>query len=201
MEKQGTLNKDDGIISILDLPEQIFRNIFQHIGIDELFYTIRKLNQDIRKYVDDYLPLKGVFVLIGKHSVHSRLIRIFKWKGNNYVTHLSVAQPFPMSDHSSHMKSHLMLTQLDMLPLPIPSNETQGPLLFAIHSSIPMTYRPISIVPFEKQFFAGKLAVDLHEFDVSTGHWKLLKTRYGNLNSQIVSCSLINDSTFIVFEI
>ena len=109
MEKQGTLNKDDGIISILDLPEQIFRNIFQHIGIDELFYTIRKLNQDIRKYVDDYLPLKGVFVLIGKHSVHSRLIRIFKWKGNNYVTHLSVAQPFPIIVSCSHQRLNIFI--------------------------------------------------------------------------------------------
>ena len=84
MERQGKLKKDDGVIGILDLPEQIFRNIFQYIGIYELFSTMRKLNRDVRKYVDDYLVLQAVFVLIREHSVASRLIHIFKWKGNVY---------------------------------------------------------------------------------------------------------------------
>ena len=89
--------------------------------------------------------------------------------------------------------------KLHLLPLSIPSNESQGPLLFAIHSSIAFSNHTICIDGIWRPFFAGKVAVDLYEFNVKTCHWKLLKTRYGSLNSQIVSCSLINDSTVLMF--
>ena len=197
MERQGKLKKDDGVIGIRDLPEQIFRNIFQYIGNYELFSTMRKLNRDVRKYVDNYFPLQGVFVLIREHNVASRLIHIFKCQGENFVTQSSLAQPFPMCEHGSHMQTET--TKLHLLPLSIPSNESQGPLLFAIHSNIVFTNHTVCENGVWKPFFPGKVAMDLYEFDVKMCHWKLLKTRYGNLNSQIVSCALINDSTFLMF--
>ena len=64
MKTKKALNKDEGITSILDLPEQVFRKIFQHISTRELFSTVRKLNRDVKKYVEDYFSLQGVFVLI-----------------------------------------------------------------------------------------------------------------------------------------
>ena len=48
-EKNGILT------SILDLPEQVLRQIFRHISIQELFTTLRNVDPNVRKYVDDYL--------------------------------------------------------------------------------------------------------------------------------------------------
>ena len=56
MKKQKRLNKNGGIVSILDLPEQILRHIFRYISIQELLTTVTNVNPEVRKYVDDYLP-------------------------------------------------------------------------------------------------------------------------------------------------
>ena len=85
MKLQKGLNNDKGIISILDLPEQIFREIFQHISTHELFSTVRNLNQDLKQYVEDYLSLLGVFLLIG--YVPTLVIYILKKGGNKFVAH------------------------------------------------------------------------------------------------------------------
>ena len=61
MKRQKALNKNEGTTSILDLPEQIFRNIFRCISIQELFTTVRNVRPKFREYVDDYLP--HVFVV------------------------------------------------------------------------------------------------------------------------------------------
>ena len=78
MEKQEALYKNGRVISILDLPEQIFRNIFRHISTHELFATVRKVDPNVRKYVADYLPLIGSFMLIKKQGFTTSLIHIFK---------------------------------------------------------------------------------------------------------------------------
>ena len=49
MKSNKALNKERCIINILDLPEQIFRNIFRHISTQELFSTARKLNRDVKQ--------------------------------------------------------------------------------------------------------------------------------------------------------
>ena len=56
MKRQKALNKNGGTTSILNLPEQILRNIFRCISIQELFTTVRNGFPKFREYVDGYLP-------------------------------------------------------------------------------------------------------------------------------------------------
>ena len=55
---------DQGSIILAGLPEQVLRQIFRYIGTYKLFHTVRKLNQRLKKLVDEYLCLRGVFMLI-----------------------------------------------------------------------------------------------------------------------------------------
>ena len=187
MKRQEALNKNGGITSILDVPEQIFRRVFRHISIHELFTTVRNVNSNVRKYVDDFLSLAGVFLLIKEQGLSTRLIHIFKPKGSNFVTVSSLAQPFPVSDHSSYMK--VADKDLDTFPPAFPSTEIQGPLLFGLHSGI--SFR--SDLSVYKRPIAGKVAVDLSVFDLEKSRWKLLKTRYANINGRIVSCLIFTE--------
>ena len=188
--EMAALNKNEGIIGILDLPEQIFRYIFRYISIHELFCTMRKVNPNVKKYVDDYLPLVGVFLLINERDLNTRLIHIFKPKGSNFVMISDMAQPFPVSDHSSvlcpmlNLSPHLKIEneELDMFPLALPSSNIQGPLLFGLHYRIPC-----------RSDASAKVATKFHGFDVEKSHWKLLKTRYANINGKIVSCHIFTE--------
>ena len=127
--EMDALNKNERIISIFDLPEKIFIYIFRYISIRELFCTVRKVDPNIRKFVDGYLPLVGVFLSIKEQDLTTRLIHIFKPKGSNFVTISAIAQPIPVSDHSSvlgpmlDLPPHLKVEnkEFDMFPLALPS--------------------------------------------------------------------------------
>ena len=113
-QKQHLTN---GIIGILDLPEQIFRNIFGYINTHELLSVVRRINRDVKQYVDKYLHLQGVFVVIAEQNVNgciekiTRLLHIFKREGTKFETNLSISKPFPMFDHSSYMKVQINMCQ------------------------------------------------------------------------------------------
>ena len=193
MKTQKEHNNVKGITGIIDLPEQIFRKIFQHISTQELFFTIRKLNRDVKKYVEDYLSLQGVFVFIREQNMPTRVILIFKREGNKYVTHSWVAPSFPMLDHSSNI--NIENTKLHMFPLLTMSKGIQGPLLFGVHSRIPYRYfRGV------QGSMTERVAVDLYGFEADKCCWKHLKTRYANINGQMIICSAINDSTLLMFQ-
>ena len=189
MKTQKELNNVKDITCILDLPEQIFRKIFRHISTQELFFTIRKLNRDVKKYVEDYLSLQGVFILIREQNMPTLVILIFKREGNKYVTHSTVAPSFPMLDHSSNI--NVENAKLHLFPLLTMSTAVQGPLLFGVHSRTPSRYF---------RGVAERVAVDLHGFDADKCCWKHLKTRYVNINGQMIICSVLNDSTLLMFH-
>ena len=142
-----------------------------------------------RHYVDEYLHLQGVFVLITKQWVNNsmrnrtRLLYIIKREGTKFETSLSISKPFPMLDQRS-----IQNRKSDLYPLLTPSNETQGSLIFEVHSSSYFTHSS-----------AAKLALDLYRFDVEKCNWKLLKRKYANIKSRVISCTPISDSTLLMF--
>ena len=176
MKTQEDLNKEDGIISILDLPEQIFRNIFRHINTHQLVSVVRRINLNMKQYVDEYLHLQGVFVLITKQWMNNnmrnktRLLYIIKRAGTKFETSLSISKPFPMLDQRPMQNRNT-----DLYPLLTPSNETQGSLIFEVHSSSYFTHSS-----------AAKVALDLYGFDVEKCNWKLLMRKYANIKSQVI---------------
>ena len=190
MKRQEAHNENGGITSILDLPEHVLRNIFRHVSIEELFTTVRNVNPNIKKYVDDYLPLVGVFLLIKGKGLTTRSIHIFKPKGSNFVTISAIVQPFSVSDLSAYMR--VEEENLDMFPVAFPSTEIQGALLFGLYSR---SYISAS----ENHIAEHSIAVDLYVFDVEMSHWKLLKTRDAKLNGRVMLCSAISDSTLLTF--
>ena len=97
-----------------------------------------------------------------------------------------------MLDHSSYMD--VQNAKLDLFPLMTTSAKNQEPLVFGIYSRIPS--RSIEL-PLYNRLIAGKIAVDLYGLEKC--HWKLLKTRYANINSQILSCTAISESTLLMF--
>ena len=196
MKTQKELNNDKGITCILDLPEEIFRKIFQHISSQELFFTIIKVNRDVQQYVEDYLSLQGVFVLIREQNMPTLLIHIFKREGNKYETHSLIAPSFPILDHSSNI--NVENAKLDLFPLLTISTGIQGPLLFGVHSRIRIVSR--IGVPFYNNSIAGRVAVDLYGFDVDKCSWKHLKTRYANIKNRIIMFSALSDSTLLIFQ-
>ena len=190
MKRQEAHNENGGITSILDLPEHVLRNIFRHVSIEELFTTVRNVNPNIKKYIDDYLPLVGVFLLIRGKGLTTRSIHIFKPKGSNFVTISAIVQPFSVSDLSAYMR--VEEENLDMFPVAFPSTEIQGALLFGLYSR---SYISAS----ENHIAEHSIAVDLYVFDVEMSHWKLLKTRDAKLNGRVMLCSAISDSTLLTF--
>ena len=86
---------DEGAIILAGLPEQVLRQIFRYIGTYELFHTLRTLNQRVKKLVDEYLRLQGVFMLI--RGQNNRYIYIFKREGKYFKTFSIGAPPFPIS--------------------------------------------------------------------------------------------------------
>ena len=191
MKLQKGLNNDKGIISILDLPEQIFREIFQHISTHELFSTVRNLNQDLKQYVEDYLSLLGVFLLIG--YVPTLVIYILKKGGNKFVAHSFVTKPFPMFDHISNI--NVENAKLNLFPFSTISTCIQGHLLFGVHSRVPSRFGG----RWNRSIF-DKVAVDLYGFNVEKCYWRYLETRYADINSRIIACSAISDSTLLMFQ-
>ena len=93
-------------IYIVNLPEQVFRNIFRHISSKELWVTVRQLNKSVKKYVDDYLQCQGVFALTaGKQGefTYDAFIPIFNREGKYLEASPFVSTLFPEREHIPHL--------------------------------------------------------------------------------------------------
>ena len=132
-------------------------------------------------------------MLIREQNGPTLIIRIFKREGNTFVTHLSVVQAFSILDYSPNTETENK--KVDLFPFLALSTETQGPLVFGVHSRIASR----SGVPFYNRQIGGKIEVNIYNFDVIKCRWTLLKTIHANVNGQIITCSAISDSTLLMF--
>ena len=51
-------------IELLDLPENVIRQIFGYLSYEEIYLTLRKTCKLFSKYVDNYIQVGGVFLLV-----------------------------------------------------------------------------------------------------------------------------------------
>ena len=51
-------------IELLDLPENVIRQIFGYLNYEEVFLTLRKTCKLFSKYLDNYIQVGGVFLLV-----------------------------------------------------------------------------------------------------------------------------------------
>ena len=73
---------------IIQLPEQIFCEIFKYLKIETIMITLRAVCKKIKDHVDSYIKIKGIFMLTGEKSsiknedAPAKIIHIFQI---NYV--------------------------------------------------------------------------------------------------------------------
>ena len=83
-------------IYLLDLHEDIFREIFRHLKFSEVYFTLRNVCRKIKYYVDEYIQLGGMFMVTGSRRIkYHEMLFVFK-QNNNVVSICSKpAMPFP----------------------------------------------------------------------------------------------------------
>ena len=94
-------NADETKTNFFDLPEEVLRYIFRLICPKELCFNVRRVNQRIKKYVDDYLQCVGVFALNGEWTADTKLLYIFKKEENGLGVLTSFTDPLPTCDYGN----------------------------------------------------------------------------------------------------
>ena len=177
------------VLMLAGLPEQVLRQIFGYIGTYELFHTLRKLNQRLKKLVDEYLCLRGVFMLI--RGQNNRYIYIFKREGKYFKTFSIRAPPFPISDPFPSDEGGFTRLQLSdnnynhyfNFSLTFPFTEIQEPCLFGLYWRTPT--------------HLTRIEVNLYKFEVEKGRWKILKTRTDETYNDSMALFPISDSLIL----
>ena len=88
-------------VHILGLHENIFREIFGHLDIETVYFTLRHVCREIKNYVDEYVTLGGIFMLAANNRNH--LVReteiLYVLRKSNMVTSISSKLIAPFPDH------------------------------------------------------------------------------------------------------
>ena len=83
-------------INILDLPESIFRKIFNYFDHGELFFTIKSVCRLLETYVELYIELGGVFILSPRSpETPIEVLYIFKKKSKPVSSCSKLMPPLP----------------------------------------------------------------------------------------------------------
>ena len=176
--------------NLFDLPEDVFRYIFRLISAKELCFNLRRVNQRIKKYVDDYLGL-CVFSLNGEWTEYTKLIYIFKKEEHVSGALTSFTGPLARCDYDSFsdfLYSNRLL-KIQLFPLQESVTDMNEALLMGIN---------FNAVPNQDSMF-GNVAISLYKFDPEKYNWILLKTRYTYCKGDVIACCPISDSTVLMF--
>ena len=104
MEHRRKFQKRTVITGVLDLPEQIFRDIFQYLDFDTIFITIRKVCQKLKRYVDDYKKVVGVFMLMAqKPTMPRKLMFVLQQHNGIKIAWYKQISPFPYPIYTGWM--------------------------------------------------------------------------------------------------
>ena len=184
-------NADETMVDFFGLPEEVVRCIFRLISAKELCFNLRRVNQRIKKYVDDYLQCVGVFALNGEWTADTKLLYIFKKEENSLGVLTSFTDPMPKCDYGSFsdfLYSNRLL-KIQLFPLQPSLTDNNEPSLMAIN---------FNAVPNQDLLF-GNVAITLYKFEIAKCNWKLLKTRYTYCKGDVIACCPISDSTVLMF--
>jgi len=83
-----------GGVTILDLPEPVFREIFTYLDL-ETVYLMKHLCQQINEYVNGFLEFGGTFMLSTGRNIPSEIIHIYKQRNKEAVVYSRLVDPFP----------------------------------------------------------------------------------------------------------
>ena len=102
--------KPEKLIAFLDLFEDVFYEVFRFLRADDLYFSVRNVCTKLRYFVDSYVNLGGVFMLVGggcrfgevserRHS--SEILYIFKQNGKvvSLCSKTAPALPQPLSSY------------------------------------------------------------------------------------------------------
>ena len=82
-------------ITILDLHENIFHEIFRFLDVDTIYVKIRAVCRVLRIYAESFVQLSGVFVLHG-HG-YCKVLQMYKLKQNIIFISIRSRMPYPPS--------------------------------------------------------------------------------------------------------
>ena len=87
----------ESTVHILGLHEDIFREIFRHLEIETVYFTLRHVCREIKNYVDEYVTLRGIFMLAANNRNHLPTEMLYVLRKSNMATTISskLVAPFP----------------------------------------------------------------------------------------------------------
>ena len=98
-------------MNLLDLPEDIFYEIFRYLHVKDIYFGVRNVCRSLKHYVDCYIELAGVFMLVGggcsfgeifekRHS--SEVLYAFKQNGRltSIVSKTCPVLPHPLPSYA-----------------------------------------------------------------------------------------------------
>ena len=88
-------------ISINQLPEQIFHEIFRYLEYYTIIISLREVCTKFRQHVDTFITIIGVFMLTGIDSSPSKVMYVFKTYGNEIKGIYQIAPGCPAKPSSS----------------------------------------------------------------------------------------------------
>ena len=89
-------------ISINQLPEQIFHEIFKYINYDTIIISLREVCTKFRQHVDTFVRIIGIFMLTGStDSTDSKVMYVFKTHKNEIKGMFKVGPGCPIKPSSS----------------------------------------------------------------------------------------------------
>ena len=98
-------------ISINQLPEQIFHEIFGYLEYYTIIISLREVCTKFRQHVDTFITIFGVFMLTGTNSSPSKVMYVFKTNRNEIKGIYKSAPGCPVMPSSSITLSDTIIVE------------------------------------------------------------------------------------------
>ena len=102
MDRHNTNDKDGVNLCIVDLPEQILREIFHHVDTVTLFVTLKKVCQKMKSHVDGYIETGRIFLMVGATESTHELLYVLRRSSKELTIHRKTFPPVTCDGYSEH---------------------------------------------------------------------------------------------------
>ena len=83
-------------VTMDQLPDPVFREIFKYLDDKTILFKLRDVCIRIREQVDNYIPIKGIFMITGEDNFPSKIIYTFQRVGKEIDGHLELGPGCPI---------------------------------------------------------------------------------------------------------